>query len=336
MRRCLCLLSCVVALASGCASSDDRPASLGPSSAGGSGGTAAAGAGGSGSDSGSDSGSGGAAGDGGSANDGGADEVGSIADLPNDSMLVELHYAGGDCALFALPPSTAGRVTTFYDCYSRDFRVRRTDGGLYYLEDGAIVRYDDPAHPLDVACKAVAPFDFDAEDHVYYRCVGGTTGPLYRDLTLIAESVVPVVAGVFADGRILWDGWEEYAVMDGQAAELARHETEFGWSTLEYASTILEDRAFLLFNASYVGDDEKYSVFEFGAAGFQQIASFPSIATVPSNFGYRHRFDATGTLYVASDDRVVRYAPDGTSSVLWEVTGDDLRAGELVHYYVTQ
>jgi hypothetical protein len=142
----------------------------------------------------------------------------------------------------------------------------------------------------------------------------------------------------FGRRRLLAAALQTYRVRDRSGVEIDSHADTPGY-TLEYAMAVMEDHAFVLYNDRYIGSSDEsergYVAFKYSDAGWEEHAVIEPVEPAPHDFGFDHRFDAEGALYVIEElQRVRRYPPGSPAELVWQSGSDDTWGEELVHYYV--
>jgi hypothetical protein len=266
------------------------------------------------------------------------EDAGGVAEkaLTGAAMLVQVTYDKRDkCRLVAASPGATGG-TVLFDCSRRNHVFRRSDGRHFFVLSGKVysVAADGTAVLKPTECDVEGGVDFDANDRMFYRCTGGTTGDLYRDDQLISTNVVAEFGGAFDSGLIFYHGFEEYRVLDPDGIELTKYETPSGWTALEDATTISGNAAIMLWIDNTDSAKPMYVVMKYDDAGFKELARITPVEPPPGNFGSGHRLDPSGALYVALDGKVRRYDPDGTSKIVWTKSTDIfVGAGDELVYH---
>jgi hypothetical protein len=278
---------------------------------------------------------------GGELGDGGmapSDDAGAPAAqaLAPGTMLVEVKYEKlNKCALQAVSPGKTGRTAPF-DCNIRNDVFRRSDRTRFYVLDGKVYSDGALAKPtlVNTACDVAGGVDFDAKDHMAYRCTGGTTADLYLDDTLLAANLVAEFGGVLDDGRIFFHAFEEYNVLAADGSLLENYATPSRFTALEDATTIAGNSATMLWVDNTDDLKPQYVVMRYDDKGFSEVVRLDPKEPPPSNFGAGHRLDPSGALYVALDGKVRRYDPDGSSKIVWNAPpGVSVSSGaELVYF----
>lgn len=258
------------------------------------------------------------------------------AALSGAAMLVEITDDKRDkCRLRSVSPG-ATEGTVLFDCARRNHVFRRSDGRHFFVVSGKVysIAADGSALLKPTECDVADGVDFDAEDRMYYRCIGGTTGDLYRDDQLVSTNVVAEFGGVFDNGLIFYHGFEEYRVLDRDGIELTKYMTPPGWTALEDATTISGDTAHMLWVDDADSATPVYVVMKYDDSGFKEVRRITPVEPPPGNFGRGHRLDPSGALYVALEGKVRRYDPDGSSEIVWTESADfSVSAGDELVYY---
>lgn len=258
------------------------------------------------------------------------------AALSGATMLVQLtDDTRNKCRLKAVSPG-AGGGTALFDCDRHNHVFRRSDGQHFYVKVGKVYAIAADGTPVlkPTECDVAGGVDFDADDRMYYRCTGGTTGDLYRDDQLVSTNVVAEFGGVLDNGLIFYHGFEEYRVLDPDGVELTKYTTPSGWTALEDATTISGNTAYMLWVDNTDSAKPIYVVMKYDDAGFKQVRRITPVEPPPGNFGSGHRLDPSGALYVALDGEVRRYDPDGTSKIVWSISTDvSVQANDELVYY---
>jgi hypothetical protein len=243
--------------------------------------------------------------------------------------------AEGSCNATALQrfwPAQATSYASGFDCYSRWYRFRRSDGAIYYHATFSGIRRDvasgaDPVVPTPPCQDQVGVyFDFDGAGALHYQCADTVRR---GDGVLVASSVL-ALAATLDDGRLVVTRGSPqgtvFAVLGASGNEVSRLSPFAAFAGTMTAApgltTASGNRAYVAYQREYAGGTKKeivvFRVDESSAWSKVRRAEVPA-------FGLTQLVLPDGTVFVRERDpasanfeeRIVAFPPSGGSQVVW-------------------
>jgi hypothetical protein len=252
-------------------------------------------------------------------------------DFTPGTVLVQVANKDGTCSLRVVAQSIA-TSTPHFPCTNQHHVFRRSDHAWFFSDHGKIYqRKESGDEELATKCAISGRFDFDKQNHVYYRCAGGDTGKLYKDDALVIDNAVAEMEGTFDDGRVIYHRKEDFHVIKGATEESTYH-VPFQKTALEDATTVSFNQAFVIYVDHAPQDGQYYDVISYSTAGWKEQSSTRAEEPPPANFGSNLRVTPRGNLFVALDGKVRRYDAVGGKSRIVLMLEGVTASSELVYY----